>query len=268
MSVRALISKHSFAPAEARGDSDNPLALQKDALAYADAEITIRVTISYYGFLYVKPGGQCGGNRPCQFHVFINGANKVVVNTKKKWTSWQARLIKEAGKTVRFQTTPVNASGQPKVARRRRPASEESASEDSASEDSDSDGDSDEIERLKQKLAEQKKKLAEQKKKFEKKLNKKLDEQKKEFEKKFEKELNKKFEKELKEKLDEQKEKLKEKVRGPYEDLQVKLKNCMDKKSDQSDLALENKKLRQKIRKLLTVFHRLKDKVDATVKRM
>ena len=257
MSVRELVPKHLFAPAEARGDSDHAFDTQKAAIAYADAEITIRVTSSYYGFLYVARGGQCAGNRPCKFHVFINGANKVVLNTRKKWTSWQKELIKEAGKTVRFQTTPVNASGQPKVARRRRPASEESASEDSASEDSDSDGDSDEIERLKQELAEQKEKLKE---KFMKKLKQELDEQKKE--------LKEKFEKKLKQELDEQKKELKERVREGYEVLQVKLKNCMDKKSDQSDLALENKKLRQKIRKLLTVFHRLKDKVDATVKRM
>ena len=235
MSVRALISKHSFAPAEARGDSDNPLALQKDALAYADAEITIRVTISYYGFLYVKPGGQCGGNRPCQFHVFINGANKVVVNTKKKWTSWQARLIKEAGKTVPFQTKPVTSL----------------TSEGSDSEEEDCD--SDEIERLKQELAEQKEKLKE---KFMKKLKQELAEQKEKLKEKFmkklkqeldeqKKELKEKFEKKLKQELDEQKKELKERVREGYEVLQVKLKNCMDKKSDQSDLALENKKLRQ-----------------------
>ena len=242
MSVRALISKHSFAPAEARGDSDNPLALQKDALAYADAEITIRVTISYYGFLYVKPHGQCGGNRPCQFHVFINGANKVVLNTRKKWTSWQARLIKEAGKTVPFQTKPVTSL----------------TPEGSDSEEEDCD--SDEIERLKQELAEQKEKYRNAKEKFMKKLNKKLDEQ--------EEKLKEKFEKKLKQELDKQKKELKERVREGYENLQVKLKKCVDKKSDQSDLALENEQLRQKIRKLLTVFHRLKDKVDATVKRM
>ena len=242
MSVRALISKHSFAPAEARGDSDNPLALQKDALAYADAEITIRVTISYYGFLYVKPGGQCGGSRPCQFHVFINGANKVVLNTRKKWTPWQARLIKEAGKTVPFQTKPVTSLT---------PDGSDSEEEDC---------DSDEIERLKQELAEQKEKYRNAKEKFEKKLKQELDEQKEKLKEKFEKKLNKE--------LDEQKETLKERMRGPYEDLQGKLKKCMQQKSDQSDLALENEQLRQKIKKLLSVFHRLKDKVDATVKRM
>lgn len=257
MSVRALISKHSFAPAEARGDSDNAFDTQKDASAYADAHIKIRVTSSYYGFLYVEPGGQCGGYRACKFHVFTNGASNVVLNTVKglKDIKWARALLKATG-DVPFQTKPVNASGQPKVARRRRPASEESASEESASEDSDSDGDSDEIERLKQELAEQKKKYRNVKENFMKKLKQELDEQKKKFEKK----LNKK--------LDEQKKELKERVREAYEDLQVKLKNCMDKKSDQSDLALENKKLRQKIRKLLTVFKTLKDKVDISVKRM
>ena len=249
MSVRALISKHSFAPAEARGDSDNAFYTQKAAIDYADDHIKIKVTNSYYGFLYVEPGGQCGGYRPCQFHVFINGANKVVVNTRKNWTPWQKGLIKEVGKPVRFQTKPVNASGQPEVARRRRPASEGSDSEEE-------DCDSDEIERLKQELAEQKEKYMNAKEKFEKKLNKKLDEQKEKFEKK----LNKK--------LDEQKKELKERMRGAYEDLQGKIKKYKAKKSDQSDLALENEQLRQKIRKLLTVFHRLKDKVDATVKRM
>ena len=279
MSVRELVPKHLFAPAEARGDSDNAFGTQKAAIAYADAEITIRVTSSYYGFLYVEHGGQCAGTRACQFHVFINGANNVVVNTVKglKGIKWARNLLKVTG-YVPFQTTPVNASGQPKVARRsrsttarrRRPASEESASEESDSEESDSDGDSDEIERLKQELAEQKKKYAEQKKKY-RNVKEKLDKQKKEFEKTLNNELDKQkkeFEKTLKEKLDKQKEELKEKVREGYEVLQVKLKKCVDKKSDQSDLALENEQLRQKIRKLMTVFHRLKDKVDSTVKRM
>ena len=267
MSVRELVPKHLFAPAEARGDSDNAFGTQQAAIAYADGQITRREPSSYYGFLYVEHGGQCAGYRPCKFHVFINSANNVVVNTRKKWTSWQKELLKVTG-DVPFQTTPVNASGQPKVARRsrsttarrRRPASEESASEESASEESDSDGDSDEIERLKQGLAEQKEKYRNVRENFRRKLKQELDEQKKEFEKKFEKKLNKK--------LDEQKKELKERVREGYEVLQVKLKNCMDKKSDQSDLALENKKLRQKIRKLLTVFKTLKDKVDASVKRM
>ena len=171
MSVRALISKHSFAPAEARGDSDNAFDTQKDAIAYADAEITIRVTSSYYGFLYVEPGGQCDGNRPCQFHVFTNGANKVELNTKKKWTPWQKELIKElikeAGKTVPFQTKPVTS---------RTPEGSDSEEEDC---------DSDEIERLKQELAEQKEKYRNAKEKFMKKLKQELDEQKERIERKI-----------------------------------------------------------------------------------
>lgn len=242
MSVRELVSKHLFAPAEARGDSDNAFDTQKDAFAYADAQIKIRVTSSYYGFLYVEPGGQCGGYIACQFHVFTNGANNVELNTKKKWTSWQKELIKEAGKTVPFQTKPVTSLT---------PDRSDSEEEDC---------DSDEIERLKQELAEQKEKYRNAKEKFMKKLKQELDKQKEKLKEKFEKKLNKK--------LDEQKEELIEKMRGPYEDLQEKLKNYKAKKSDQSDLTLENEKLRQKIRKLLTVFNRLKDKVDISVKRM
>jgi len=270
MSVRELVSKHSFAPAEAKGKSDNAFGTQRDAIAYADDEIKIRVTSSYYGFLYVEPGGQCGGYIPCKFHVFINSKDNVVAFTKKKWTSWQKELIKEAGKTVPFQITPVDASGQPKVARRRRRRREVSASEeevsaseeevsdseeeDSASdaEDSASDVDSEEIEKLNRK-------------------NRKLDKQKKKYKKKFDKqkkELTKKFEKKLKQELDNQKKSLKESVLNFTNDLKGKLKKCKAEKSGQSDLALENEKLREKIRKLLTVFKTLKEKVDTSVKRM
>ena len=147
-------------------------------------------------------------------------------------------MIKEAGKTVPFQTKPVTSL---------------------TPEGSDSE-ESDEIERLKQELAEQKEKYRNAKEKFMKKLKQELDEQQEKLKEKFEKKLNKK--------LDEQKKELKERMRGPYEVLQGKLKKCRQQKSDQSDLALENEQLRQKIRKLLTVFNRLKDKVDVSVKRM
>ena len=86
MSVRELVPKHLFAPAEARGDSDHAFGTQQAAIAYADGQITRREPSSYYGFLYVEHGhgGQCAGYRPCKFHVFINSANNVVVNTSKR----------------------------------------------------------------------------------------------------------------------------------------------------------------------------------------
>ena len=255
MSVRELVSKHLFAPAEAKGEWDNAFDTQKAAKSWVDDRIKRRVNKSYYGYIYVKRGGQCDATGPsCKFHVFINSVDTVILNTTKglKDIKWAKALLK-ATDHVPFQTTPVNASGQPKVARRSR-------IEDSASEDSASDGDSYEIENYKEKLADKKEELKELKKKFMKKLNKELDKQKEELKEKFMKKLNKE--------LDEQKKELKERMRGPYEDLRVKLKKCMDKKSDQSDLALENEQLRQKIRKLLTVFNRLKDKVDISVKRM
>ena len=92
------------------GDSqDSAFGTQQDATTYAGRGIEERVTSSYYGFLYVKPGGQCGGNRPCQFHVFINSKDSVVLNTEKTMKKWQKKLIKKVSKKP-FQTTPVDAS--------------------------------------------------------------------------------------------------------------------------------------------------------------
>lgn len=265
MSVRELVSKHSFAPAEAKGDWDNAFDTQRVAKGWVDDRIERRESSSYYGYIYVKRGGQCDGPS-CKFHVFINSVDTVVVNTAKglKNIKWAKALLKATGH-VPFQTTPVNASGQPKVARRsttarrRRPDPEDSASEDSAS-DGASDGDSDEIERLKQKLADQKKKYRNVKENFMERLQQELDEQKEK--------MKEKFMKKLKEELYKQKKELKFEVREAYEGLQVKLKKCQAKKSDQRDLTLENEQLREKIRKLLTVFKTLKDKVDTSVKRM
>ena len=204
MSVRELVSKHLFAPAEAKGEWVNAFDTQKAAKSWVDARIERRVNKSYYGYIYVKRGGQCDATGPsCKFHVFINSVDTVILNTTKglKDIKWAKALLK-ATDHVPFQTTPVNASGQPKVARRSR--IEDSASEESASEDSDSDGDSDEIERLKQELAEQKKKYRNVKENFMKKLKQELDEQKKKLKEKFEKKLNKE--------LDEQKKELKERI--------------------------------------------------------